>query len=652
MAKKYIDIENWKNYSEEYYPSFENYTCFKMSDLKKAINNGFDVNTLNKHGVSILEFIYYQDFDFKATSKKICLYLLEHGANIRAYQLFTDNIKPHKFEIFLNYELSVDSFNEKDVPYYFVRWSRQLDWEEELDIKIFDKLLEAGFDINAKSEKQFANNTILHETCKSSFSSNPEKILYLLDKGANPFIINDSGQTAYDLYTARRRESSEIVIARFESIMANWKGEKPKPLIWDWSESFWLKLDAKTFKSMLDEGYSQTAHDDNYNGILWYINEYCSDKAVFELAVEYGLLDQDEYGSVVMQAAENNEPEILEFWLSHRPDKADVNYFNKAVFSNPSFDLNIGKILIEKGEIDLVKNSFSERFHYRGYPPLIAFLQFSHHEKQVRFLVEHGADPLQFDGTFRSSIDYAVVKKEIWGENGIIEFLHQRSDKLNPIYALKYGNLDEVKDLYENRQEDFRDIDSVLKEANGSCMYMAAAFNQDLEVIKYLVDQKEELFNDSKKLDIYDRENSYLSAYVYAAVFNRNLEIIKYLEQFHPENYLKVFKQPYRQDQQPFFFSVAAYNPNPEVIQYFIDKGNKVNDAFKGQYQNYSPLFLAITMNNHPNVIKKLLQNKAKVDLRRRPVSADAITAYNNNEYLKKHHSYTLDWLQKPEQFH
>ena len=159
------------------------------------------------------------------------------------------------------------------------------------------------------------------------------------------------------------------------------------------------------------------------------------------------------------------------------------------------------------------------------------------------------------------------------------------------IYASYSGNLPLAKFSVING------ADINLKDENGTTALIMATTNGNLEIIKYL--------SDERGLEINAQDDNEKTALMYAAM-SGNLEIVKYLvEERRVDMNVK-------DSQGHNAFMYAIMEGHLEVVKYLIENGTNIND--RNRY-NSTALMLA-SLNGKFEVAKYLIEKKANIYIR------------------------------------
>jgi len=94
---------------------------------------------------------------------------------------------------------------------------------------------------------------------------------------------------------------------------------------------------------------------------------------------------------------------------------------------------------------------------------------------------------------------------------------------------------------------------------------------------------------------------------MYEAMKNKDLEAVKQLLKEDPKP--SSLKYDNSHGYTPLHW--AAIHGNAEIVEYLLDKGAKVN---KRANSDYTPLHLAIDLNNDPEIVKVLIKHGANVN--------------------------------------
>jgi hypothetical protein len=130
--------------------------------------------------------------------RNIAEYLLEHGARIDAFAAAMLGIKPIVSEMLQAYP----NLHAVRGPHQICLLTHAIYGREQAD-EIFELLIDAGADINAQAKQKTT------PLMAAANLGRVEIVKVLLDKGADPTVVNNKEMTALDL--AKKREHKQVV---------------------------------------------------------------------------------------------------------------------------------------------------------------------------------------------------------------------------------------------------------------------------------------------------------------------------------------------------------------------------------------------------------------------------------------------------------
>ncbi len=610
MARITIDLSNWKKYD----PEESGLGKLSVEALTKALKEGFGPDTKNKLGETLLEHFFVRDKEFKKISQSICKQLLTTGATIRPDKLFVHRVNWGYYgledEIVLRLLLLSDKELDLSGHFGLADWVlKTVDWSEPDAKAAVDVLLAANI-INEQSAH--SGDTLLH-----SFVSNDELeeekvagVIYLLEKGANPHLANNKNETPLELFQRKQEalpnrvrikgKEQEVLLAAFASAMATHKA--PKRVFWDWSEDEWRAMTPERLQEKLDEGCRIDTKNKDNNDVAWHLASYCDNIETFRYAIELGILEVS-HTDMAQVASDRGGAVVLDFLLTERLDWINYQFFKRFHDQTmPSikasiprlFDFDVANVWLQHG-LDINKRSFRCHRSLTDMTPLSIFLLCTDSESHIRYLLARGANPLVMDESGRCAIDNAHLRKDVWTTNGIIDALYNAADYSDPRWILRYGTLDAIKGVYGSSRSHYLGaveiVDGIIMESpeeDGHPLMLVAGFQKNAKAVEWAIDQEEDMLG---------------SAIRWAAEFNESLEVLNLL-------FGRAQKLSPKEKWDPLM-SAARHNPNPEVIQYLIDKGCRVDQTYSDPSTTESPIILAAKFNSNPEVIRTLLTNGA-----------------------------------------